>query len=402
MSDSLINKLLLRNLPGRMKNILVIAFTIAFGFAHQLKSQSLKDLSFGTDSTLEVVTWNIEWFPKNGNVTADSVSKILVALDADVYALQEIGDSTAFNKMISKVDGYHARFDRVRHGGLAYVYKSSLTGLKFYNVFGSQDYRRPFPRAPFVMEFTFDDKKYYLINNHWKCCGNGLLEADEWDEEQRRKDANDLLKQYIDRNWANGRVMLLGDLNDILTDKPNHNVFTSFLDDNANYQFADLEIAKGPISNWSYPGWPSHLDHILISNELLKSFENPEAIIQTLPIEDNLSGGFSEYDRNISDHRPVAIKLPIESIPIGRGPSIGELAEMQLSFPTQHFMEVSYHGQADALSVVNADGKLMHSEPWVSKTKTTQLNTQQWESGVYIVRLTRNNVNVATKKVVIN
>ena len=31
-----------------------------------LTAQSLEDLSFGTDSTFEVISWNIEWFPKNG------------------------------------------------------------------------------------------------------------------------------------------------------------------------------------------------------------------------------------------------------------------------------------------------------------------------------------------------
>ena len=43
----------------------------------QLYSQSLSDITFGTDSTFEVVTWNIEWFPKNGTITVDSVSKII-------------------------------------------------------------------------------------------------------------------------------------------------------------------------------------------------------------------------------------------------------------------------------------------------------------------------------------
>ena len=40
-------------------------------------AQSLSDLSFGTDSTFEVLTWNIEWFPKNGQSTADSVKQII-------------------------------------------------------------------------------------------------------------------------------------------------------------------------------------------------------------------------------------------------------------------------------------------------------------------------------------
>ena len=37
--------------------------------------------------------------------------------------------------------------------------------------------------------------------------------------------------------------------------------------------FVDLEIAYGSSTNWSYPTWPSHLDHICITNELFQDFE---------------------------------------------------------------------------------------------------------------------------------
>ena len=39
------------------------------------------------------MTWNIEWFPKNGQTTVDSVSTIIQALDMDLYAFQEISDT---------------------------------------------------------------------------------------------------------------------------------------------------------------------------------------------------------------------------------------------------------------------------------------------------------------------
>lgn len=31
-------------------------------------SQDLEDLSFGDENSLDIATWNIEWFPKNGQV----------------------------------------------------------------------------------------------------------------------------------------------------------------------------------------------------------------------------------------------------------------------------------------------------------------------------------------------
>ena len=38
-------------------------------------SQDLEDLSFGDDSSLDIATWNIEWFPKNGQTTAEYVRR---------------------------------------------------------------------------------------------------------------------------------------------------------------------------------------------------------------------------------------------------------------------------------------------------------------------------------------
>ena len=58
-----------------------------------LLSQTLNDLQFGTDSTFDIISWNIEWFPKNNN-TAGEVQEILTNLNADIYALQEIEDTT--------------------------------------------------------------------------------------------------------------------------------------------------------------------------------------------------------------------------------------------------------------------------------------------------------------------
>ena len=110
-------------------------------------------------------------------------------------------------------------------------------------------------------------------------------------------------------------MIVLGDLNDILTDAMANNVFQMIINDNENYLFADMEIAEGSSVDWSYPTWPSHIDHILITNELFDELEN--ANIQTIKIDEYLDGGWYEYDQNISDHRPVALKLDFETSIVG-------------------------------------------------------------------------------------
>ena len=281
---------------------------------HLLNAQSLEDLYFGTDSTFEVVSWNIEWFPKNGQATADSVKTIIQSLAADVYALQEIDDTTLLKQVINTIPGYSCYFKSSYYGGLAYVYNTNTVQVnKKYEIYTSQPFWNSFPRSPQVLELTFNNQDYVIINNHLKCCGDGLIDLnDSSDEENRRLRAINLLKTYIDSVFENDKVIVAGDYNDILTDLSVNNIFNSFLND-SNYLFVDLPLALGSSSDFSFPNWPSHLDHILISNELFADFSTPSSEISCIRIDDYMNS-WSNYDNNISDHRPVGLKLGANSV----------------------------------------------------------------------------------------
>jgi len=292
-----------------MKNILLFIF-ISISI-----SQDFDELYFGSDDTFDIITWNIEWFPKNDNITVEYVTQIINALDVDVLAIQELDDTTLFTQMLNNLSEYEGYFESSWFAGLAFIYKTETIEINdIYEIYTTSPYWSPFPRSPMVMDMNFMDENYIIINNHFKCCGDGNLNLnDEGDEETRRYIATNLLKEYVDNNFSNSNVIVLGDLNDSLTDNPNHNVFQMIIDDSENYFFADIEIAEGNSTEWSFPSWPSHLDHILITNEL---FDN-NSYIEVIRIDDFMDGGFSEYDYNISDHRPVALKLSIQSNILG-------------------------------------------------------------------------------------
>ena len=279
-----------------------------------LNAQSLKDIHFGTDSTFEVVSWNIEWFPKNGQVTADSVKTIIQSLAADVYALQEIDDTTLLKQVVSTIPGYACHFKFSHYGGLAYVYNTNTVQVNAkYEIYTSQPYWNAFPRSPQVLELTFNNEDYVIIDNHLKCCGDGVLDLnDTSDEENRRLRAVNLLKTYIDSIFSNDKVIVVGDWNDILTDPTSNNVFNSFLND-SDYLFVDFPVALGSSANFSFPTWPSHLDHILISDELFADFSKPNSELSCIRIDDYMSS-WSAYDYNISDHRPVGLKLEVDAV----------------------------------------------------------------------------------------
>tara|TARA_S200000501_G_scaffold43098_1_gene34876 strand:- start:615 stop:1685 length:1071 start_codon:yes stop_codon:yes gene_type:complete len=294
------------------KKIIVIIFLV-YSMIPTIVAQNLEDLFFGDESSLDIATWNIEWFPKNDQVTVNYVTEIIELLDLDILAIQELDDTTMFDQMLENLPAYAGYYQSSWFAGLAYIYKTDLVEVNnIYEIYTTSPYWNAFPRSPMVMDINFMGENYFIINNHFKCCGDGIIDFDDMsDEENRRYTAINLIKQYIDNNLPDKNVIVLGDLNDDIAESSN-NVFQEVLDDSTHYQFADIEIAQGNSSEWSFPNWPSHLDHILITNELFDSANNLE--VQTIKIDEYLDGGWSEYDQNISDHRPVAMKLNLSLI----------------------------------------------------------------------------------------
>ena len=292
-------------------NKLILIF---FLFTHLLNAQTLDDLEFGTDTTLDIVSWNIEWFPKNSS-TSNYVEEILRNLNADIYALQEIDDTILLKQVVSNISGYETYFKSSYYGGLAYVYNSNTISVNDqYEIYTSQQYWNAFPRSPQVLDCNFFGKNYILINNHFKCCGDGFLNLNIFnDEENRRKQAANYLKQYVDSNFSFKNVIILGDLNDNLVDPNVHNVFINIINDTLNYFFADINIAQSTSANWSYPSWPSHLDHILITNELFQDFSHPTSKVEVIKLDEYMNG-WNSYENNVSDHRPIGLKLKTDAL----------------------------------------------------------------------------------------
>lgn len=269
-------------------------------------------LTFGDDTSFDIVTWNIQTFPKNVYQTPHYLAKALSALDVDVATLQEIEDPTAFQNVLNELNGYAGHLSSSAFGSmnLAIIYKtSSVSNVSFEEIFTSQD--RPFPRSPLLMRCDFNGTPLVIIDNHLKCCGDGTLDSsDNWDEEYRRQQACELLAGYINDNLPNEHVIVLGDMNDSLTDLMQNNVFEAFLTDPAHFEFADMSIAIGPESEFSYSlKGSSHLDHILITDELFGVFAKSSTEVETLRPDKALSGGRGEYTQYLSDHLPVGMRI---------------------------------------------------------------------------------------------
>jgi exonuclease III len=370
-----------------------------------LSAQNLQDLSFGTDSTFEVITWNIEWFPKNGTTTVDSVRKALESLDADIIACQEIGDTNVWKQMIATLPDYETVFETNYYTGLAYLYKpSSVQVLDYYEIYHTQPFWKNFPRAPKVLEVRVQGEDFIIINNHLKCCGDGNLSYGVInDEENRRYEAMNLIKDYIDINFPTKNVIVVGDLNDELTDDESDNVFQNIMGDIFNYKFADMNIAEGLSFNWSYPSWPSHLDHILITNELFDEFSSSSAVIETIKIENFLQGGFNYYDSNMSDHRPVGLKFDINS---NTSATKIQLAKANLNIypnPATNQFSITFEKNIKNgfLEIFSVDGRCVKSLMLLNNQSLVDININDLTNGIYYVKVSSESGEIIGKLMVI-
>jgi len=367
--------------------------------------QNIEDLSFGTDTTFEVMTWNIEWFPKNDQITVDYVKDIIEALEVDLIAIQEIDDTIVFKQLTDSMNSYDGYLESAWFAGLAYIYNPDVIQINdIYEICTTWQYWSPFPRSPMVMDLNFNNERILVINNHFKCCGDGILDINNPDDEEtRRYYASNLLKEYIDTYFPNENVIVLGDLNDELSDIPENNVFQQIIEDDENYLFADFEIAIGDNSEWSYPTWPSHLDHILLTNELFDEFENDSSIVQTIKIDEYITGGWWGYEENISDHRPVAIKLFFNS---NTGLVDFSAAKPFLSnYPNPFSSETTFsfiaHNANARIEIFNINGQCVFLEN-ISRQQTSIVwNPDSLPNGVCFAKLTMNNKEIATTKLIL-
>jgi len=294
-----------------MKKIIITLCILltAILWAEELPNIEYDKLTVGEEQTLEVMTWNIQNFPKS-EFSIDYAAKVINAIDADIICLQEMESDSAFFCLLKQLNdldkhnwsGYRANRNYWKQE-LAFIYKTNLIGVnKIYEIY--YDDHNAFPRSPLVMEFTYSKQNVVLIDNHFKARTGAENVA-------RRRNAVMKLDEYIMNEHPDANVIVLGDMNDTLTDSADENVFTTFLDKPDEYKFVDLEIAKNDSADWSYPYWKyrGHIDHILISNELYDEHQNADSFVKVVTIDKFMEGGGDARYKYITDHRPVVIKL---------------------------------------------------------------------------------------------
>jgi exonuclease III len=260
----------------------------------------------GQTETFELATWNIEYFPQT-NSTVEEISKIIDALDIDLYAIQEINDTTAFLELLDLLPEYGGLFsgDEYSWGYLktGVIYKRSVVSVNQTRQLFEDDWYA-FTRPPLEIHVVaqkgsqrFD---FVLIVVHLKAGGNA-------DDRDRRQEAVQKLKAYLDEQVAidaEKDYIVAGDWNDELDDPLGENVFTVLIESSASYQFL-TEPLSGQYDSASYPQYGTLIDHILISQDVLSEYQGGR--VKTLRLDDEVSN----YTIKVSDHRPVMAVFPV-------------------------------------------------------------------------------------------
>lgn len=307
------------------------------------------DSSISRELTLDVATWNIEWFgdeantPVYNNPNSDEIQKqkvktILLDLDADVIAVEEISDDVLFAQMVSEMPGFDfVLSDATSYpdtpGGqkVGFIYRTEVVSVKstramftsvhpFYEGDGSllTDYPESADRfyasgrLPFMMEadVTLNGQTQTINFVGLHARANGSTGAQS--RYDMRKYDVEVLKDSLDMYYSDKNVMILGDYNDdvdeTVADGINTTVSTyqAYVNDTQNYNILTAILSEEGFRSYAFR--ENMIDHIMVTSELSDNYVAGSARVHYEYYD-------SEYTTTASDHFPVSVRMILTEVP---------------------------------------------------------------------------------------
>lgn len=242
-----------------------------------------------------LITWNLESFPLTASAPAQAVA-LLTELAPDVVALQEIADEDAFDDLVASLDGYAGVMndDPGAYIRVGLLWRTDRVTVSDVETLFPDDWYA-FPRPPLKAHVTIDGTTpvdFVTVVLHLKA----QLDAES---EARRRAGCEALDAWVRAEQSAGAeqdYVLVGDLNDKVTDPPQWNVFGAFLDRPETYRFLTLPAADA--GEHTYIPFESFIDHVIVTTDALDEIGTGQT--EVLALENDIA----DY-RDLTDHRPV-------------------------------------------------------------------------------------------------
>src|SRR5262245_5121386 len=186
----------------------------------------------GSATTLDIASWNIEWFgdtgngPTNESLQLQNARAVIAGANFDIWGVAEIVSLSQWNSLKAQLPGYAgflAKEPNVVNGAAFYsgfgnteqnvgiLYKTSVATVTDARVIlTANDFDfggRPPLQVRLRVTLNGTTENVVIIILHAKCC------SDSGSLTQRRNAAN-ALKSYLDANFPTQKVWVIGDFND--------------------------------------------------------------------------------------------------------------------------------------------------------------------------------------------
>ncbi len=352
--------------------------------------------------SLDIATWNIEWFgastngPTNISLQAENVKRMIGLIDADLFAFQEIADLNQFYALVNDLPGYKGFHSPFTSGGsgtkqhLAFLYRTAvLDSVTARAMLLSPSNPSNFwasGRMPylFVANATIQgqSRQIHFVNIHAKANESGSSAQTAYD--RRLRDVN-VLKDTLDQYYNHVPLVMLGDYNDdvdftVASISSTLSTYHRFTEDSERYRVTTRPLSDAGLR--SYITMDNVIDHITITDELFDSHLAESARI-VIPFN-----FIPDFRTTTSDHMPVKTRLyfqaplstPLPSptrIDVYPNPTLGTVSIKSLGAGSLH------------LSMFGLDGRLLTTANGnaeeLSQVITNHL--QNSKPGMYVLRL---------------
>jgi endonuclease/exonuclease/phosphatase family metal-dependent hydrolase len=280
----------------------------------------------GTDTTLDIASWNIEWFgdtangPTNETLQLQNVRNVIAGADIDIWGVAEIVSLAQWNSLKSQLPGYAgflAKEPNVVNGATYYsgfnnteqnvgiLYKTSIATVMDARVIltgNDTDFGgRPPLQVTLRVSLNGATENIVVIILHAKCCSD----SDSWTQ---RRNAASALKSYLDTNYPTQKVWVIGDFNDDVDTSitpERASPYANFVNDSADYRFPTGILSDFGIS--STTNFPDTIDHHLNSNESNATYV--DGSVEVYRVDQFITN----YAATTSDHYPVLTRYTFGS-----------------------------------------------------------------------------------------